>query len=363
MIKFFRKIRQKYLAENKIGKYLKYAVGEIILVAIGIFIALQVNNWNNKRLAEAEEYELLEEFKEELILDLSILKDCVADLKEDVLTKDKLFKINELESLNLDSLHLLIRDINVDVLPNQTIFEKVKNKNITKLTNNKDLNQDIFNYFNGMNNATKSINYYFDKHLERQSFFEQQNSIYNYNSYYRSIEIEGLNQISETEEKRQLIAFANTPKVSNLIKQIYSNEKTSAFRLDLLQIKMSKLLEKIQKELENTDPKTEPIPQKLLLPNKGVFIKQETMNKYVGKYEFSGLPIEILMDEQQLYFDYLDGRYYLVPLGNNKFDVKHSFLHQLEFEESKDGIFNAFTLKSLNDKFRYIKTETKANNR
>ncbi len=46
MIKFFRKIRQRLLTENKFSKYLIYAIGEIILVVIGILIALQINNWN-----------------------------------------------------------------------------------------------------------------------------------------------------------------------------------------------------------------------------------------------------------------------------------------------------------------------------
>jgi len=46
MIKFFRNRRQNLIMENKTGKYLKYAIGEIILVVIGILIALQINNWN-----------------------------------------------------------------------------------------------------------------------------------------------------------------------------------------------------------------------------------------------------------------------------------------------------------------------------
>ncbi|MBO0329834.1 DUF6090 family protein [[Muricauda] lutisoli] len=45
MIKFFRKIRQQLLAENKFGKYLTYAIGEIVLVVIGILFALQINKW------------------------------------------------------------------------------------------------------------------------------------------------------------------------------------------------------------------------------------------------------------------------------------------------------------------------------
>lgn len=52
MIKFFRKIRKHLLSEGKTGKYLKYALGEIILVMIGILLALQVNNWNEYRKSQ-----------------------------------------------------------------------------------------------------------------------------------------------------------------------------------------------------------------------------------------------------------------------------------------------------------------------
>ena len=50
MIKFFRKIRYELMSENKTGKYFKYAIGEIVLVVIGILIALQINTWNQKRI-------------------------------------------------------------------------------------------------------------------------------------------------------------------------------------------------------------------------------------------------------------------------------------------------------------------------
>lgn len=52
MIKFFRNIRKSLLAEGKTSKYFKYALGEIILVVIGILIALQINTWNNNRINE-----------------------------------------------------------------------------------------------------------------------------------------------------------------------------------------------------------------------------------------------------------------------------------------------------------------------
>jgi len=49
VIKIFRNIRKKLAAEYKVAKYLRYAVGEILLVVIGILIAVQVNNWNELR--------------------------------------------------------------------------------------------------------------------------------------------------------------------------------------------------------------------------------------------------------------------------------------------------------------------------
>lgn len=59
MIKFFRKIRQDLLSKGKTGKYLKYAIGEIILVVIGILIALQINYLNNNRIENNREQTIL----------------------------------------------------------------------------------------------------------------------------------------------------------------------------------------------------------------------------------------------------------------------------------------------------------------
>ena len=56
MIKSFNKTRPKRLDENKTGKYLKYAIGEIVLVMIGIFLALQGHNWNQDGLLKKEKF-------------------------------------------------------------------------------------------------------------------------------------------------------------------------------------------------------------------------------------------------------------------------------------------------------------------
>ncbi|AGC78075.1 hypothetical protein LX97_03161 [Nonlabens dokdonensis] len=67
MIKFFRKIRQNLLSEGKTGKYFKYAIGEIVLVVIGILIALSINNLNEQRKANIKEQAILKRLEKEFI--------------------------------------------------------------------------------------------------------------------------------------------------------------------------------------------------------------------------------------------------------------------------------------------------------
>jgi len=66
MIKFFRKIRYDLMEKNKSGKYLKYAIGEIILVVISILIALSINNWNETQKLIKNEKELITSLKKEI---------------------------------------------------------------------------------------------------------------------------------------------------------------------------------------------------------------------------------------------------------------------------------------------------------
>ena len=73
MIKFFSRIRKRLLTENKFSKYLLYAVGEIILVMVGILLALQVNNWNEEKKRRIEERDALMELRRELNLNLKEL--------------------------------------------------------------------------------------------------------------------------------------------------------------------------------------------------------------------------------------------------------------------------------------------------
>ena len=78
MIKFFRKIRQNLISEGKTMNYLKYAIGEILLVIIGILIALSINNWNENRKLKIEEHNSLIDLRSEVASNIEALTKTIA---------------------------------------------------------------------------------------------------------------------------------------------------------------------------------------------------------------------------------------------------------------------------------------------
>ena len=89
MIKFFRRIRQNLISENKFSKYLAYAFGEILLVVLGILIALQVNTWNQNRQQKELEKKILLEIRENLNGDILGLEDDILGFRI-VIEKDSI---------------------------------------------------------------------------------------------------------------------------------------------------------------------------------------------------------------------------------------------------------------------------------
>jgi hypothetical protein len=109
MISFFRKIRQKLISQNRVTQYLAYAVGEILLVVIGILIALQVNSWNENRKNQIESVIILKNLKSELKEDFSFLNYTLGRLESRKAAADYLYSLitNETKSVSLDSIEIV----------------------------------------------------------------------------------------------------------------------------------------------------------------------------------------------------------------------------------------------------------------
>ncbi len=147
MIKFFRQIRFNLMSENKTGKYLKYAIGEIVLVVIGILIALSINNWNQERNLQKKRdnliASLLEDFEYNSIENQKINE----GLKGQLTTMDAYFDLinRENQTISVDSLKTMARDFFLwePFMPNMTTYNEAESSGNLSLLNNKQLLQEF----------------------------------------------------------------------------------------------------------------------------------------------------------------------------------------------------------------------------
>jgi hypothetical protein len=105
MLTFFRKIRKALLDSGSTRKYLLYAIGEILLVMIGILLALQVNNWNEWRKDRLKETKILEELVENLEVNANTLEQLIKmNYRRDSLSSEIIISALESKLLYDDSL-------------------------------------------------------------------------------------------------------------------------------------------------------------------------------------------------------------------------------------------------------------------
>lgn len=162
MIKFFRQIRQRLLNENKFSKYLLYAIGEIILVVIGILIALQINAYNDSRKQLKKEQEILRQFKIELNEDLLILDEIISTNEFIIKSCNELISHLENDLPYNDSLALYFDGW---ATPTVLEFNGSTYQNLIaigpELIRNENLRKDILKLYNFSYKKARTFNDYF----------------------------------------------------------------------------------------------------------------------------------------------------------------------------------------------------------
>lgn len=162
MIKFFRKIRQRLLTENKFIKYLLYAIGEIVLVVIGILIALSINNANDFENQRRKELTLLNEMSQNLQIDLKDLNFNIKGSAERIKANEIILKaLKERVPMN-DSLKPYYANIfgNFQLSNNTAAWENLKSVGMD-LVSDDSLRNVISNLYavkyNYLENITKGV--------------------------------------------------------------------------------------------------------------------------------------------------------------------------------------------------------------
>ena len=153
MLRFFRNIRQGLLTQNKFSKYLLYAVGEILLVVIGILIALQIGDWSQEALYRKLETEYLERF----VVDLNRDQELVEMAEEFLVSKEESLKkvrefIDDSTTMYVDSVMVTIREsaiVGTD-LPSERLtgtIQEIISSGHLRLIQNIELRNTIINYY------------------------------------------------------------------------------------------------------------------------------------------------------------------------------------------------------------------------
>ena len=150
MFRFFRRVRKEMSSSKRFRKYLGYAIGEMILVILGILIALQINNWNEERIEQQQ----IAKYAHGLIRDLEgdLAMAAVISAEINVLTN----KIDALadyvenrpieEMRNIDLFYLMRAPFYRPYAWNKTALEQIKNSGALRQMKNEELAAKISAY-------------------------------------------------------------------------------------------------------------------------------------------------------------------------------------------------------------------------
>ena len=153
MLPFFRKIRWRLGANNQFFKYSRYAIGEIVLVVVGILIALYINNWNQERIDRKKEVVYLTEIRKNMVQDTIHISGVLSFNKSKKMAIIETFQIFENASVNGFNLTDFAMKMNLlsqfSVFnPMQTTFNNLLDVEGIDIISNLELRTKLAAYYN-----------------------------------------------------------------------------------------------------------------------------------------------------------------------------------------------------------------------
>lgn len=248
MINYFRKIRKKLADDNKPLKYVRYAIGEIVLVIIGILIALQINNWSEIEKSKSESNRLLIVLKQDLEKDIQNFKSLQTEYNDWLLqiknilntvlvgNTKKITRHNQLMAGRLSMNYLSV---------NKITFLDMFNSGRKLEFDDLEIVRDIKDYFQYADNQLIKLN------SDNEEFYRLLMSYYG---------VQGINTLNRVIENRNL-EYIDWSWLTNPRSMEYINIETSMLLYQLvvranlkviqdLEKKSNLLIDKIEKDLE-----------------------------------------------------------------------------------------------------------------
>ncbi|MCK0109573.1 DUF6090 family protein [Flavobacteriaceae bacterium S0825] len=155
------------MEKGKTGKYFKYAIGEIVLVVIGILIALSINTWNENRINKNLEQELLSNLLSDVEVDIENLKDLDSISELALIAKKKILSYIKGEELSRDSVFYFVSKSGyTNSFSATTItYDEMKNSDAFKIISSKEIRREIAVLYKQYEKVKASEDWYFIGHL------------------------------------------------------------------------------------------------------------------------------------------------------------------------------------------------------
>tara|TARA_R110001606_G_scaffold388956_1_gene554639 strand:- start:755 stop:1468 length:714 start_codon:yes stop_codon:yes gene_type:complete len=136
------------MSENKTGKYFKYAIGEIVLVMVGILLALQVNNWNEKRKQDRYEREMLIDIYSSLKSDYNRCQNVLSTLNKQFIANDSIIKFMENKTGDITTINDYFNTTSISYQIDFQIsaYESLKSKGLDIISND-SLRKSLINLY------------------------------------------------------------------------------------------------------------------------------------------------------------------------------------------------------------------------
>jgi hypothetical protein len=253
MIKFFRKIRKKLLNQNNLSKYLLYAVGEIVLVVIGILIALQINNANESRKLEKIEFGYLKRLLIDLEKDQNLWANAIERKKEQL---DAIKRIEDIAYFHQDSILSIMDQIPsalawVDLNPHQTTFNEMLSTGNLDLIKNDSIKIRLLVLNDSYNLETNRIATFKIEYTNSMEAFRNHVSFKNLALVTGNTDFLAPNKMEtiNNEIRMDLKSLANDKKFINNLIGLRYNYDYQMKTINDLKIKSEHLIEMIQSEI------------------------------------------------------------------------------------------------------------------